>query len=187
MWAGSFWKMWTLLSPGKETPDIQLLVLGPKKHFHWMWLLVKQPDFKLQPHSGQHQSRCQPITGLHTPTARAEGPPTCQVPLQGGRGAVVPTATAEKDEPDKKGGQHQQQDTEEPGCSRVAERPGCHDVHAGSSAEFHCLVSLTPRTSLKPGAWMWHGGLVRFLVGQPRRSQRQEAATTAATDGYQLF
>lgn len=67
-----------------------------------------EPDLKLKLHSMQHQCGCKPITGLHTPTVwGVKGPPTCQVPLQGERGALVPTVAAAEEEPDQEGGQHQ--------------------------------------------------------------------------------
>lgn len=59
-----------------------------------------------------------------------QGPPTCQVPLQRGRGALVPTVAAEEEEPDQESGQHQSQDPEEPGHSWVSDSPGCQDIHA---------------------------------------------------------
>ncbi|KAF3834272.1 hypothetical protein F7725_025476, partial [Dissostichus mawsoni] len=37
---------------------------------------------------------------------------------------------AEEEEPHQEGGQHQDQDPEEPGHSRVSSGPGCQDVHA---------------------------------------------------------
>ena len=59
-----------------------------------------------------------------------QGTPTCQVPLQRGRGALVPTVAAEEEEPDQESGQHQSQDPEEPGHSWVSDSPGCQDIHA---------------------------------------------------------
>lgn len=38
---------------------------------------------------------------------RVEGPPTCQVSLQGGRGVLVPTVAAEEEEPDQERSQDQ--------------------------------------------------------------------------------
>lgn len=131
--AGSFWKMWILQSWRGNTNNLQLPDLGEKKEAFPLSVPPSktEPDLKLKLHSMQHQSGCKPITGLHTPTVwGVKGPPTCQVPLQGERGALVPTVAAAEEEPDQEGGQHQNQDPEEPGHSWVSDSPGCQDIHA---------------------------------------------------------
>lgn len=82
---------------------------GGKMRFHWE-SSKSEPDLNLRVTVSSHVS-CKPITGLHTPTegegVGIKGPPTCQVPLQRGRWAVVPAVAAEGQEPDEEGSQYQ--------------------------------------------------------------------------------
>lgn len=57
---------------------------------------------------------------------------------------MVPGVAAEEEEPDQEGGQHQEQDPEEPGHSRAGGGPGRQDVHAEGCASPRCLVSVIP-------------------------------------------
>lgn len=105
-------------------------------------------------------------------------PPTCQVTLQGGWVALVPTVAAEEEKPDKKGGQHQKQNPEEPGHGWVRDGPGRQDIHAEvcreqrtSPAESHYVVGLIPWVRLQLSAWM---GCSRLVPVQPRWLEQQQ-------------
>ena len=131
-------------------------------------LLKTEPDSESRLLSDKHQVSCESITGL-----QREGgcggtgwvAPTCQVLLQGGRGALVPAVAAEEEEPDQEGGQHQSQDPEEPGHSRVG--PGRQEVHAeGCSARCSArCVSSVWRAQWDCSTWTGRTGSVCVLSG----------------------
>lgn len=141
--AGNSWKnVYSYCSLGKETLTIYNYRIWGKNAFPLnIPSSTTQPDLKLTNITvrHQHQYSCRSFTGFYTPTEvgeagkrveGCEGPPTCQVPFQSGRGSLVPCVAAEEEEPDQEGGQHQNQDPEEPGHRWVSDSPGCQDIHA---------------------------------------------------------
>lgn len=141
-----------------NTNNLQLPAL---EKTHWrVPSLREQLSLKLKLHCEQHQ-----LAYHRTPPTRrgaGQGPPTCQVSLQGGRGALVPSVATEEEEPDQEGGQHQHQDPEDPGHSWVSDSPGRQDIHAEGwwTVLLHYQGSLISRAWLQYRSWMGRSGPV---------------------------